>query len=229
MKTLLIIAAIAAIHLEKPITNEANMYPDLENYLKQALTDTANIPAERKEGLNELADFIQEQRDAKQPVQLTFICTHNSRRSHFGQVWAAVAAAHFGVDDGLTTFSGGTEATAFNPRAVAALQRAGLQVENPGGDNPKYTVRFANDKAALTCFSKKYDDASNPQGQFAAIMTCSDADRNCPIVPGAIARIAMPYNDPKAFDGTREEAAKYDERCRQIASEMLYVMSRVKP
>jgi hypothetical protein len=58
-------------------------------------------------------------------------------------------------------------------------------------------------------------------------MTCSAADKACPIVFGADARIAIPFDDPKAFDGTDQEAAKYDERCRQIAREMLYVFSRV--
>jgi arsenate reductase len=157
---------------------------------------------------------------------MTFICTHNSRRSHFGQVWAAVAAAHFGLEN-ITTFSGGTEATAFNPRAVAALERAGFSIENPGGDNPKYKVRFGEAADALTCFSKKYDDASNPQKGFVAVMTCSDADRNCPIVPGAVARFATPYVDPKEADNTPQETARYDERCKQIATEMLYLMGKV--
>jgi hypothetical protein len=40
---------------------------------------------------------------------------------------------------------------------------------------------------------------------------------------GAEARIAIPYDDPKAADGTEGEARAYDERCRQIAREMLWV------
>ena len=58
-------------------------------------------------------------------------------------------------------------------------------------------------------------------------MSCSQADRNCPLVPGCAARIALPYDDPKDFDGTDREAAMYDERCRQIAREMLFVFSQV--
>jgi hypothetical protein len=46
-------------------------------------------------------------------------------------------------------------------------------------------------------------------------------------VAGAFRRIALPYEDPKASDGTLEEAATYDERCAQIAREMLYALSLV--
>ena len=35
----------------------------------------------------------------------------------------------------------------------------------------------------------------------------------------------MPFVDPKVSDGTPEEAATYDERCAQIAREMLWVMT----
>ncbi len=59
-------------------------------------------------------------------------------------------------------------------------------------------------------------------------MVCSSADRNCPFVPGAAMRLAIPYEDPKASDGTDEESAIYDARSLQIATEMMYVFSQVK-
>jgi len=37
------------------------------------------------------------------------------------------------------------------------------------------------------------------------------------------ARFALPYDDPKQSDGTPTEVKTYDERCRQIAREMLYM------
>jgi hypothetical protein len=73
-----------------------------------------------------------------------------------------------------------------------------------------------------------YADAANPQREFCAIMTCSQADEACPNVAGAANRIAIPYEDPKAADGTPEEAAVYDERCAQIARETLYAFSLVR-
>lgn len=157
---------------------------------------------------------------------MTFICTHNSRRSHLAQVWAATAAARYGFSQ-VYTYSGGTEATAFNSRAVAALERAGFDVLKTSDDrNPVYHVRYAADAAPLTCFSKVYDQAPNPGDGFCAVMTCGDANERCPVVHGAAQRIAITYEDPKSADGTPAEAARYDERCAQIAREMLYAFDR---
>lgn len=58
-------------------------------------------------------------------------------------------------------------------------------------------------------------------------MTCSHADENCPFIPGAETRIPVRYEDPKEFDDTEMESEKYDERSKQIASEMFFVFSRV--
>lgn len=58
-------------------------------------------------------------------------------------------------------------------------------------------------------------------------MTCSEADENCPTVACAVARIAVPYDDPKSADGTNAEASIYDKRCAQISREMLYVFSQL--
>ncbi|MBV6655633.1 MAG: hypothetical protein KI786_17825, partial [Mameliella sp.] len=120
-----------------------------------------------------------------------------------------------------------TEATAFNPRAVAAIQRIGFKVDDPGGANPLYRVSFGEDLDPLVSFSKTYDDAANPTQHFAAIMTCSDADEHCPFIPGAEFRLPLTYEDPKLADDTPEEANRYDERVRQIGREMLYAMQLV--
>jgi len=81
----------------------------------------------------------------------------------------------------------------------------------------------------MECFSKVYAAAPNPQADFLAVMTCSDADAACPQVKGATKRFSLPYDDPKVFDGTAEEVFKYDERCQQIAREMFYLFSNVAP
>lgn len=196
----------------------------LEEYVARAIPLAAELPDERKEKLAVLANYISAKRTAEAPIALNFICTHNSRRSHLGQLWAAVAAHVYGMKD-VTTFSGGTEATAFNPRAVAAIERAGFHVQNPGGENPRYEVRYSPDAPASICFSKCYDDAHNPSKDFAAVMTCTDADQNCPAIIGAT-RISLPYRDPKEADDTPQESERYDERCLQIAVEMLWVFKQ---
>lgn len=194
---------------------------------EQVLPGVDGIDEDRRGRLEELATFVRGRLDAGRPAELTFICTHNSRRSHLAQLWAATAAAYYGLD-GVRTYSGGTEATAFNPRAVAAVERAGFAVESSGGDNPRYQVRIGPEAEPMQCFSKVYDDAFNPQEGFAAVMTCTAADAACPFVPGADLRVGLPYVDPKESDDTPAEAQTYDERSVQIAREMFFLMSRVR-
>lgn len=218
----------AATMPSQNLDNKKVLNPKLSTYVNTIKEDFSKIPKERLEELDKIAQFIQKQVKAGQPALLTYICTHNSRRSHFGQIWAATAAAYYGIPD-VKTYSGGTEATAFNERAVAACERAGFDIEKISeGKNPVYHVSYATGIEPVKAFSKKYDDSSNPQSNFCAIMTCSQADEACPVVKGAASRVAIPYNDPKEFDGTPEETAKYDERCKQIATETLYVFSKVK-
>lgn len=219
---------------DEPETPDADAKPSVElnetlaTFVEAVVKDFDAIAPERKAQLDKLALYVKTQRAAGETAKLTFICTHNSRRSHMSQLWAAVGAAYYGLD-GVETFSGGTESTAFNPRAVAALERAGFKISKPeaDADNPHYKVSYAANGPELEAFSKKYDDPPNPKADFAAVMTCSQADKNCPFVEGAEYRVAIPYVDPKASDGTPEESATYDERAKQIATEMFYAMSRV--
>jgi arsenate reductase len=210
------------------LDDKKNLNPKLTTYINTIKEDFSKIPDDRIQELDKIALFIQKQVNTGQPVQLTYICTHNSRRSHFGQIWAATAAAYYNIPN-VKTYSGGTETSAFNERAVAACERVGFDVTKTSeGKNPVYHVSYTADAEPVKAFSKKYDDSSNPQSNFCAIMTCSEADKACPTVKGATARVAVPYNDPKEFDGTPQETAKYDERCRQIATETLYIFSKVK-
>lgn len=205
-----------------------NVNPTLAKYIADCEKGFNAIPSERKADLEKIASFIQAKVKLGEQVQLTYICTHNSRRSHLGQIWGATAAAYYSIPN-VKTFSGGTESTAFNERAVVACRRAGFDIEQITKDkNAVYEVKFAIGAKPIKAFSKKYDDLSNPQSDFCAIMTCSQADEVCPVVKGAILRVATPYEDPKAFDGKPEETAKYDERCKQIATETLYLFSKVK-
>lgn len=204
------------------------LYPELARYVASIEAELATIPAERKQALDQIAKFVVAERSAGRTAKLVFICTHNSRRSHMSQVWATTAAAVHGLS-GIESYSGGTEATAFNPRAIAALQRAGFAIPTPeAADNPHYQIGYAADQPSLEAFSKVYSDPSNPQAEFAAIMTCSEADESCPFVPGATARISLAYDDPKVADNTPDEQARYDERCRQIAREMFYLFGQVR-
>lgn len=207
---------------------KVTLLPALQSTVEQLTNEFNDIPLERKAILRELTQFVQMKADSKLPVYLNFICTHNSRRSHLSQIWAQAAAYYYNVPE-VFCFSGGTEATAFNPRAVRAMQQAGFTIViSEDGNNPVYDVKYTSELPGIKAFSKKYDDPFNHNKDFAAVMTCSHADENCPVVLGAIARIPLRYEDPKNFDDTPQEAAKYTERVRQIGREILYAFSQVK-
>ena len=208
--------------------NKQKLYPALQKYAGSFMAEFDQIPDKRKKDLSKVSDYITDHLAVNTLAKLTFICTHNSRRSHMGQIWAQTAACYYGIR-GIRTFSGGTEATAFNPNAVKAMVDAGFEIKSDGNpDNPVYKVSFAYDQEPIKVFSKKYDDDSNPREDFCAIMTCSDADENCPFIPGATLRIPITYEDPKAYDNTPEEAKAYAERCYQIGAEMYYIFDTVK-
>lgn len=185
-----------------------------------------DISNERKKVLQPLVKYIQKSVDNQGVANLNFICTHNSRRSQFSQVWAKVAANHYMIP--MNSHSGGVEITACNERTVASLERFGFGIQSDNStENPVYTISY-DDFAPIECFSKLFDHESSPTENFAAIMTCSHADENCPFIPGADERIPVRYNDPKAFDDTELEASKYDERSAEIASELFYTFSQIK-
>lgn len=182
------------------------------------------ITTQRKEVLLPFVNYIAAQINSNKSVDLVFICTHNSRRSQFAQVWAKYYASKFKIL--INSFSGGTEVTACNESTIASLKRTGFEINKKGeSNNPLYTITIGSEKLVL--YSKLYDDESLPKKDFAAIMTCSQAEQNCPFILGASKRISLSYDDPKEFDETELEASKYDERSAQIAQEMEYVFSKV--
>jgi len=196
----------------------------VDDTIRKLLKEFDQIPRERREILNGLTQYIIRHK----PSNLVFICTHNSRRSHISQVWAQTAASYFNIPN-VHAYSGGTEATAFNPRAVHALREIGFKIDAiSDGSNPHYNVGYSREHPAFEVFSKKYDDGKNPAKDFAAIMTCTHADVNCPVVVGATARISLPYDDPKDFDGTELESVKYKERSLEIGREILFAFSQIR-
>lgn len=202
-----------------------NLFPEIQILVKKAESNFSFLPEIRLAKLQHFANTIK--LESNKTKLLVFICTHNSRRSQLAQIWAQVAAYYYGVKN-IKTYSGGTEATAFNPRAVKALEAVGFNISKTGNKNPIYHVKFAEDELAIDCFSKKYDHDANPQRDFIAVMTCSEADENCPVILGAKHKISLPYHDPKLFDDSPLESAKYAERNFEIATEMLYVFNLLK-
>lgn len=170
------------------------------------------------------------------------ICTGNSRRSMLAATMGNIAAAYHGFPE-LRFYSGGTNPSAFNPRTIRTLQEVGVIIEptnenapmgNRGEANPVYMVSWGNlprmgvNRFAIKEFSKIYSDPHNPGESFIALLVCDEADASCPNVRGATQRIAMPFQDPKSFDGSTLEAAKYSERRDEIGRIMLAIVLKAR-
>ena len=207
-------------------TIKSTLFPEIEAFIKELNPDS--IPNERKVILQPLIDFIQEKVNNKQEIRLNFICTHNSRRSHLSQIWAQTMASYFNIQN-VFCYSGGTENTAVYPMVIKTLENTGFTTNSISiGENPIYSIKFAENQHPIIAFSKKLDADFNPKSEFAAIMTCSQADGGCPFIFGAEKRIPITYDDPKAFDNTPFQSEKYHERSSQIATELLFVFSQIK-
>jgi arsenate reductase len=137
--------------------------------------------------------------------------------------------AHYFNVKNVQCYSGGTESTALFPIVAQTLKNTGFQIETISeGKNPIYSIKYAENEPPIIGFSKKLDDNFNPKSEFAAVMTCSQADGGCPFIAGAEKRIPITFEDPKAFDNTPLQAEKYQDRSLQIATELFYVFSQIK-
>nr|WP_315150702.1 protein-tyrosine-phosphatase [uncultured Flavobacterium sp.] len=205
---------------------KTNVFPEIATVINTF--NFESITEERKIILQPLVDYIQSKAANQQEIRLNLICTHNSRRSHLSQVWAQTAAAYYNIKN-VFCYSGGTEATAMFSMVSKTLAEQGFEIKTIAeGSNPLYSIKYAANEHPVIGFSKTYDDSFNPQDEFAAIMTCSQADGGCPFIAGAEKRIPITFEDPKAFDNTPQQAEKYEERSLQIAAEMFYVFSQIK-
>ena len=190
--------------------------------------DLSTIPSSRDQIHQQLINYIQEKVDNKKDVNLNFICTHNSRRSHLSQIWAQVMASYFGIPN-VSCYSGGTEATAMFSMTAETLQNQGFVFQTLSeGVNPIYAIKYGSSEKPIIGFSKAYFDDFNPSSDFAAVLTCSEADADCPFIPNADVRIPLTFDDPKQFDKTPEQVEKYLERSVQIATELYAIFSKIK-
>ncbi|MFM6984933.1 MAG: hypothetical protein ACKOXF_12420 [Chitinophagaceae bacterium] len=204
------------------------MFKEIDSLIKKHLLLHEEILPERKKELDEIAEWIHDQLKQNKKLDCIVICTHNSRRSHLGQLMLALASEYYGIE-GISAYSGGTEATAFNIRMVDALKDVGFEIQSTKtGENPFYNIKWGDNSTQELkgVFSKNYAHEVNPQSNFMAILVCDSADRNCPVVLGASKRISLPYKDPKEFDNTKAESEAYKEKIFEMGREFFYLINR---
>ena len=205
------------------------LFSELQSLCEDLLRKQDLISEKRKEELLHLANDISHMLKKHSFANVISICTHNSRRSQASQLWIKTAALYFGHEN-IYSFSGGTEATAFNHRMVSALERTGFLIEHLDHfPNPKYHIPLSEDDHSYTnYYSKVYSESYNPQQVFIAVLLCGSAHESCPIVTGATGRHYIPYIDPGESDGQKNEGETYYQKVFEIGREMVYMMSKVK-
>jgi arsenate reductase len=197
---------------------KAALFPRIAAHLAELITPLDEIGQPHQAAGRQLAEWLSAHHRCEERLTVVVVCTGNSRRSVLGAMMGNAAASFLGIPE-LRFFSAGTTPSAFNPRTVQALRAIGFEVEPTGEEaargpdglaNPRYLVRWGTgpDQQMLE-FSKALGDRALPGEGFAALMVCDEADAGCPIVSGAVARISMPFADPKSADGMPEEAEHY--------------------
>ena len=112
-------------------------------------------------------------------MNLLFLCTGNACRSQMAEGWG-----HRLGGDWLQVQSAGIEAHGKNPRAIAVMAEAGVDIS--GQESTRVTDEML---AAVDVL----------------VTVCGHADEHCPAVPAGLRKIHWPLDDPARATGTEEE------------------------
>ena len=115
----------------------------------------------------------------REPINILFLCTGNSCRSQMAEGWARAMGG-----DRFVVQSAGIEAHGKNPRAIAVMAEAGIDISGQES----------------TIVSAGMIGAAN-----VVVTVCGHADEMCPALPSAVKKIHWPLSDPAKATGTEEE------------------------
>jgi len=111
-------------------------------------------------------------------MNILFLCTGNSCRSQMAEGWARQLAPL-----GSTIQSAGIEAHGKNPRAIAVMAEAGVDIS--GQESTRVT------------------DAMLEAADL-VVTVCGHADEHCPVLPAGTRKEHWPLSDPAKATGTEE-------------------------
>jgi len=114
-----------------------------------------------------------------EPIRVLFLCTGNSCRSQMAEGWLRSLGG-----DGFSVESAGLEAHGKNPRAIAVMGEAGVDIS--GQESTVVTPAMV---AAADV----------------VVTVCGHADEHCPAVPATTRKIHWPLSDPARATGTEAE------------------------
>ena len=111
-------------------------------------------------------------------VNILFLCTGNSCRSQMAEGWARELGGNR-----VVVQSAGIEAHGKNPRAIAAMREAGIDISS---QESTIVTKEMLDKADIV------------------VTVCGHADEQCPVLPAKVKKIHWPLTDPAKATGSEE-------------------------
>ena len=136
-------------------------------------------------------------------TRVLFLCTGNSCRSQMAEGWAN----HLGAE-WLEARSAGIEAHGKNPRAIAVMREAGVDI-------------LHQESTRVTPEMLAWADL--------VITVCGHADEHCPILPPGIQKKHWPLEDPAKATGTEDEVmAKFRATRDEIKSRVEGMIDSIK-
>jgi arsenate reductase len=113
------------------------------------------------------------------PMNILFLCTGNSCRSQMAEGWARALGG-----EKVDAESAGIEAHGRNPRAIAVMREAGVDISG------QQSIVLSGEML----------------GRARLVVTvCGHADEQCPVLPPGVEKIHWPLADPARATGTEEE------------------------
>ena len=112
-------------------------------------------------------------------MNILFLCTGNSCRSQIAEGWAKQLGG-----DAIRALSAGIEAHGKNPRAIAVMAEAGVDISR------QESTRLTDEMLRTADY---------------LVTVCGHADEHCPTLPTNMRKEHWPLPDPAKASGTEEE------------------------
>jgi len=112
-------------------------------------------------------------------VNILYLCTGNSCRSQIAEGWTRQTGG-----DWVEAQSAGIEMHGKNPRAIAIMKEAGIDIS---GQKSTIVNDLMLERADVV------------------VTVCGHADEQCPLLPAAVKKVHWPLTDPAKATGTDEE------------------------
>ena len=124
-------------------------------------------------------------------THILYLCTGNSCRSQMAEGWTR----HLGGER-FSAESAGIEAHGQNPRAIAVMQEAGVDISGQEST-------IVSDEML--------------QRADVVVTVCGHADEQCPVLPPGAVKVHWPLTDPAKATGSEEEImAEFRVTCKEV-------------